>query len=298
MTDHNFSAQRNVAINNDPALDISHEHRHAHLHHDAFAEKGRHDDPMYTTGTTFEHSMIPDQSPMDHNLHRRHHLAEKGTVEVIDTERAATQSPPLTAEDDPRSHSFSNFYARYRIFFHLALWLLFTGWWVASLVLHRNDKNWIIPFLLWGAIALRLFFFHVPITVITKPMHWIWRNTAVRVTNLIPEKLRMPIGAAITIAVLLIGAFASPESEDNTRENRAVSLFGLVVFLFVLWATSKHRNLIKWHTGMSSRASVPAGLITDTTWEQSSWGCSPNSSSHSLSCARAPATPSSASSHS
>lgn len=41
---------------------------------------------------------------------------------------------------------------------------------------------------------------------------------------------------------------ASPESEDNTRANRAVSLFGLAVFIFVLWATSRNRKAIQWHT--------------------------------------------------
>lgn len=50
------------------------------------------------------------------------------------------------------------------------------------------------------------------------------------------------------IGVMLIGGFASPESRDNTRANRAVSLFGLAVIIFVMWATSKHRSMVKWHT--------------------------------------------------
>lgn len=82
---------------------------------------------------------------------------------------------------------------------------------------------------LWLAITLRLLFFYVPVTFITKPMHFIWNNTAVKVTSLVPEKLRLPAGATIVVGVLLIGGFASPESQDNTRDNRAVSLFGLAV---------------------------------------------------------------------
>jgi CNT family concentrative nucleoside transporter len=54
---------------------------------------------------------------------------------------------------------------------------------------------------------------------------------------------------------MLIGSFASPESADNTRANRAVSLFGLAVFLFVLWATSRNRKKIIWHT-------VIVGMLT------------------------------------
>jgi len=115
-------------------------------------------------------------------------------------------------------------------------------------VVHRNDKNWVIPFLLWLAIMIRLITCHIPITIVTRPMHWVWANTGTRFANLIPEKLRIPAGAALTIAVMIVGSFASAESEDNTRVNRAVSLFGLAVFIFGFWATSRNRSKIIWHT--------------------------------------------------
>ena len=79
-------------------------------------------------------------------------------------------------------------------------------------------------------------------------MHFVWNNTGVRFAAMIPEKLKIPLGGALTVAVILIGSFASPESQDNTRPNRAVSLFGLAVFIFVLWLTSRNRKAIKWHT--------------------------------------------------
>ena len=116
------------------------------------------------------------------------------------------------------------------------------------MVVHRNDKNWVIPFLLWLAIMIRLITCHIPITIVTRPMHWVWANTGTRFANLIPEKLRIPAGAALTIAVMIVGSFASAESEDNTRVNRAVSLFGLAVFIFGFWATSRNRSKIIWHT--------------------------------------------------
>jgi len=115
-------------------------------------------------------------------------------------------------------------------------------------VVHHDDKNWVIPFLFWLAIMLRLIFFWVPISIVTKPMHFIWNNTGVRFGNLIPEKARIPAGAALTIAVLIVGSMASEESADNTRANRAISLFGLVVFLFGFWITSRNRSKIVWHT--------------------------------------------------
>ncbi|KAI8933669.1 hypothetical protein NX059_009389 [Plenodomus lindquistii] len=121
-------------------------------------------------------------------------------------------------------------------------------WWVASVVLHHDDKNWVIPFLLYLAIMIRLITLHIPVTIVTKPMHWVWNQTGVRIGNMIPQKMRVPAGAALTIAVIIVGSFASEESEDNTRANRAVSLFGLLVFIAGFWATSRNRSKIMWHT--------------------------------------------------
>lgn len=122
------------------------------------------------------------------------------------------------------------------------------SWWIAGLILHRYDLGWLIPFLLYLAITLRIIFFYVPITIVTRPMHFVWRNTAHPFVSVIPEKLRLPAGAALCIAVILIGTFASPTSSGNSRADRAVSLFGLLVFLFALWATSRNRKKIVWHT--------------------------------------------------
>ncbi|WEW60675.1 hypothetical protein PRK78_006162 [Emydomyces testavorans] len=122
------------------------------------------------------------------------------------------------------------------------------SWWIAGLILRRRDLGWVIPFLVYLCITLRLLFFHVPISIITKPMHWIWRNSAGRFVGLIPEKLQTLAGAALVVTVILIGAFVSPEVADNTRANRAVSLFGLVVLLAGLWVTSKDRKKIVWRT--------------------------------------------------
>lgn len=111
-----------------------------------------------------------------------------------------------------------------------------------------SNTGWLKPFLLYLAISLRLLFFYVPISIVTKPMRLIWNNTGPRIANLVPDRLKVPFGALIVIAVMVIGAFASPESQDNTRSNRAVSLFGLAVIIFGLWATSRNRKLVRWHT--------------------------------------------------
>ena len=111
-----------------------------------------------------------------------------------------------------------------------------------------SSTGWLKPSLLYIAVTIRLLTFYVPISIAVKPMYLIWNNTGVRFGNLIPEKLRIPAGAALVVAVMLIGGFASPESQDNTRANRAVSLFGLAVIIFVMWTTSNNRKMVVWRT--------------------------------------------------
>jgi CNT family concentrative nucleoside transporter len=263
--EHNSSPMPGVVPNPDPALDIAHEHHHSHLHHGAHAHAELRDEKVaYTTGTTNEPSVIPTPDPNDDALHRLGHPerkevdvekngayyeAEHGSLEKESHANGAAE------EVDPKRHSFSRFYRKYRIFFHILIGAFFTGWWIASVIEHRHDKNWVVPFLLWLAIMLRLIFFHVPITIISRPMHFVWNNTGVRFVALIPEGMRVYAGAALTIAVIIVGSFVSEESVDNTRANRAVSLFGLAVFIFLFWATSRNRKKIVWHT-------VIVGMLT------------------------------------
>lgn len=81
-----------------------------------------------------------------------------------------------------------------------------------------------------------------------RPVRFIWASTAVKAGSLIPEKLRLPLGALLVLVVFLLGSFITEETAGNTRDNRAISLFGLLVFIFVLWITSKNRRAVKWHT--------------------------------------------------
>jgi concentrative nucleoside transporter, CNT family len=60
--------------------------------------------------------------------------------------------------------------------------------------------------------------------------------------------LRVPAGALLTIAVILIGSFASPEAQNNTRGNRGISLLGLVLLIAIMWVTSRNRRKVNWHT--------------------------------------------------
>lgn len=131
---HNASPQTGVALNTDPALDISHEHNHSHLHHSDHAVKGHVDNVVYSVGTTQEPSGIPDADPQDDYLRRRNHKecdsSEKQgkSFAVEDTERGRI-SPVQTSEseEDPRRHKLSGYYWKFRPFGHGFILLLFTG---------------------------------------------------------------------------------------------------------------------------------------------------------------------------
>ncbi|KAJ9400114.1 hypothetical protein DTO282F9_2884 [Paecilomyces variotii] len=229
-----------ITRHSDPALDPANEHHHAHQHHTAFAEHGREDEVVYSKDTTFDKSVIPDAAVEHNSLNGKGD--SNGDIEEL-------------GEGSAKRPWHRRMVKHWRHVFHAAVWILFTGWWITGLIKHRYDLGWLIPFLLYLAITLRIIFFYVPITVVTIPMHFVWNHTSRPFVRLIPQKLRTPAAALLVIAVILVGSFASEESADNTRANRAVSLFGLVVLIFVLWLTSRNRKKINWHT-------VIVGMLT------------------------------------
>ncbi|CZT07314.1 related to H+/nucleoside cotransporter [Rhynchosporium graminicola] len=138
-------------------------------------------------------------------------------------------------------------------FFFPFFWLLMTGWWIAGLVLHTHDLHgptatWLIPTLLWLAITMRLVTLYVSTKYVTKPVAWVWMKAIYNPSKMVPAKLRLPLAGAGTVVVFIVGTMATEETADNTRANRAVSLFGLVVFIGLFYATSNNRKAIQWQT--------------------------------------------------
>jgi CNT family concentrative nucleoside transporter len=95
---------------------------------------------------------------------------------------------------------------------------------------------------------IRLVTLYVSTKYVTKPIAKVYVFVIKNQWDMLPQKAKMPILAAITIAVMLIGTFASGTTPENTRGNRAISLFGLLVFISIFYATSRNRKLIQWQT--------------------------------------------------
>lgn len=133
---HNQSAQKGVVRNDDPALDIAHEHHHTHLHHSAAAMKGRTDEVVYSLGTTAEKSTVPDADPLDHALHNRHHPERHGGVDKKDdigidydtAEKGYGSEDHGDSSGDPHPDSkWKKWYRHWRIAIHVLIVAVFTG---------------------------------------------------------------------------------------------------------------------------------------------------------------------------
>ena len=123
---HNDSAQHRPVEMHDPARDTSYHHSDRPSHHER-AEQGHDHELVYSKDSTFEKGTIPHQDPHDPNLARRRHAdPAKIAAGLVDTEKGPIISDNFD-EENPQSHSLSSYYARYRIFVHLLIWLFFTG---------------------------------------------------------------------------------------------------------------------------------------------------------------------------
>lgn len=115
--DLNATAARNHGVQSrEPASEVAHEHAHS-----------RDDEAGYSKGTTLGKDAASDQELQPHDLHRRHPPEDSKVQPGISDPEKADLALGLPEEADSRSGSFSKFYAKYRIVFHLGIWLFFTG---------------------------------------------------------------------------------------------------------------------------------------------------------------------------
>ncbi|KAI0380543.1 H+/nucleoside cotransporter-like protein [Hypomontagnella monticulosa] len=256
LTGHNSSPQEGVVPNPDPVLDLANEHHHEHLHHGGLAaDPANHpDEVVYSTAS-------PDKS-MDKSIEKPHDYA---TAEKSVTDEYSGNVGQIGGDEDSHKDSFLRYwYRRLRAYVHLFIWLVFTAWWIFGLVRYRNEKNWLIPFLLYLAITLRIIFLWIPVKYVMIPVKFVWRHTAFRGYEMTPKKLHRPLAALVTVAVFLIGSMVPEETSDNTRARRAQSLFGLVVMIAVMTVTSRSWKKIPWHTvigGMLSQFVVAVFVL-------------------------------------
>ncbi|KAJ9150268.1 Solute carrier family 28 member 3 [Pleurostoma richardsiae] len=237
---HNSSLQAGVERNPDPALDVANEHHHPHVHHGKTATPDAEHEVVYAKGA----EPVPDLPDYDSND------KEGQATELGHADSGSIGSIRRT------KWTIRRIYADYKPIFHVAFWMVWTAWWIYGLVFHRHDHlGWLKPTLLYIGITLRIITLWVPAALVLRAGQLVWKHTALRVYSAIPAKLHQPLAAVVTVAVFLIGSMVPKETGQNTRANRAISLFGLVVMIALLYATSRDRRRIPWHT-------VIGGMLT------------------------------------
>ncbi|KAK4145075.1 Na+ dependent nucleoside transporter C-terminus-domain-containing protein [Dichotomopilus funicola] len=178
----------------------------------------------------------------------------------VDSEKQSEQVGSLQAKSEselPKKAWVAFCERHWKKVAQLVTFMVFTAWWIYGLVFfrHTEGKGWLIPTLLYLAILARLITLYLPVSLIMRPVRFIWLRTVVVGYNLIPAKLHQPLAAVGTFGVFLIGSFVPEETGDNTRANRAISIFGFIVMLAILTATSRNWRIIPWHT-------VIGGMLT------------------------------------
>ena len=125
---YNASWQDGVAPNPDPALNVSHEHKHSHLHHSAAALRGQeYETVVYSTGASPDRSIVPEDKTHEQHVHQKWRATSKDR-DVNSAEKGGmVDSIESTSTEEKERGRFARFYARWRIFFHLFIFLFFTG---------------------------------------------------------------------------------------------------------------------------------------------------------------------------
>lgn len=104
VSHHNGSAQQNVHVNPDPALDIANEHHHPHVHHNQTAMPDEKDDIVFSRSPDRQHSASGDleKNPTAPDYKVRQMSSsnddeESGRVGDIDDERTTKGSFSIRA---------------------------------------------------------------------------------------------------------------------------------------------------------------------------------------------------------
>lgn len=234
----------------DPALDPQNEYTHQHHNHAIEPTS----DAVYSSAHhPREHTNEFSPSPV---------VEDKTNFASSEKEYQGSSPSPVHGGNIERRRGLSHWYSGYLVYWHTLFFVLATAWWIAGLVLHRpgQDKhkvyNWVVPFLLWLFFSIRMLTFHVSPQPLFNVFKTIWSKVFVATLNkTIPVAYRGYAGGLLTVVVFLVGTMASKETAHNSRQDRAISLFGLLVFVAIFYGTSASRKNINWKT-------VQVGLIT------------------------------------
>lgn len=175
-------------------------------------------------------------------------------ISVADEQHASSKEFEMASNEEPKpKNSWRSIKARisyYSLICHVIIGCFFTGWWLAIIIQDKKRDEWLIPTILWGCIMVRLITFHWKI--LHQLLHLVaipWGYcTNIIYTKILPQRWqRLVAGATVTVAVMLLGTFVPTETPYSRREDRAVSFFGIIVAITLLFVTSRNKSKVNWN---------------------------------------------------
>lgn len=102
---------------------------------------------------------------------------------------------------------------------------------------------------MWLVIITRLILWHVSSTHLLTPVARVWtRIVNSRPTTAVPPRWALVAAWVVLVALIAMVAVLTAPYGDNNVTNRGISLAGLALTFGLMWATSKDRKAISWHT--------------------------------------------------
>ena len=137
----------------------------------------------------------------------------------------------------------------YRLAIDIFIGCFFTAWWLSIVIQPKHRHQWLIPTVIWGMIMVRLITWHIKILPwLLNKVKIVWDFFTGYVYKVLSKKYqRLITGAVITVGVILLGTFVPSETEYSKRKDRAISFFGCIVAIFLLFVTSKAPSKINWN---------------------------------------------------
>ena len=137
----------------------------------------------------------------------------------------------------------------YRLAIDIFIGCFFTAWWLSIVIQPKHRHQWLIPTVIWGMIMVRLITWHIKILPwLLNKVKIVWDYFTGYVYKVLSKKYqRLITGAVITVGVILLGTFVPSETEYSKRKDRAISFFGCIVAIFLLFVTSKAPSKINWN---------------------------------------------------
>ncbi|CAO3592496.1 unnamed protein product [Absidia cylindrospora] len=220
-------------------------------------EKEEHTTTEYYNGNHDVESI--EKKDREHHLDTTTALTDADVVEYnYDTQRADE------LDEDDKPSRFALFYQKYRKFFLIAMWLIFTGFVSAAYALQvpkgYNQENLILG-LIYAWHSLYVFFCFAPTTVVTKPWMFAVRTVYAPISGF-SSRTRTIMYASFVLAVIMVTVFALPETEHSKRVQRLIAFVGMILFIVFTFASSTNHRAVNWNTIRPLVMTSSIGLVT------------------------------------